>query len=171
MYCKSFLRVFFLLMICWVLLVWPFPGTPGILEKWMIGIALSAFVAYLEIRSIPAFPLYLPLSPRRVGWILYYAFRFFKLMFIANLDVAYRVLHPALPIKPGIVKVKTRLTNPLAQLVLANSITLTPGTLVVDMQSDGTLFVHWICVISDDEEVARKMIVEPFEQILVKIFE
>ena len=168
---RSFLRVFFLLLICWVLLTWPFPGTPGLWEKWILGITLSALVAYLEIRSLPEFPLYLPVSPVRFFWCLVYALRFFQLMVVANIDVAYRVLHPSLPIKPGIVKVKTCLKNPLARMILANSITLTPGTLVVDMDSDGFIYVHWICVTCQEEENARKIIVEPFEEILKKIFE
>ena len=81
------------------------------------------------------------------------------------------VLHPSLPIEPGIVKVKTRLKNPMARLFLANSITLTPGTLVVDMEDDGTIYVHWIKVVSQDPEIAAKYIVKPFEDILAKVFE
>ncbi len=171
MYLKSFLRVFFILMLCWILLIWPVPGTPGLVEKWVLGILLSALVAYLEIRTLPEFPLHLKLSPKRIFWLCYFVFRFFKLMLVANIDVAYRVLHPDLPIKPGIVEVKTSLTNPLARLILANAITLTPGTLVVDMTSDGTLYVHWIRVIDENPEVAGKIIIEPFEEILRKAFE
>jgi len=45
----------------------------------------------------------------------------------ANIHVAYIVIHPLLPIKPGIVKVKTKLKRDSALTMLANSITLTPG--------------------------------------------
>jgi multicomponent Na+:H+ antiporter subunit E len=171
MFLKSFFRIFGILFICWLLLVWPFKGSVGQAEKLYLGIVVCAFIAYLEIHTLPTFPLSFPLSPVRFFWFIYYIFRFIHLMLIANLDVAYRVLHPSLPIEPGIVMVKTRLKNPMARLVLANSITLTPGTLVVDMTDDGTLYVHWIKVISQDSDIAAQYIVKPFEDILAKVFE
>lgn len=92
--------------------------------------------------------------------------------FKANLDVAYRVMHPKLPIKPGIVKVKTTLKTDTALTFLANSITLTPGTLTVDIDKDNSvLYVHWINVKTEDVGSATKIIVERFEKILTKIFE
>lgn len=54
----------------------------------------------------------------------------------SNLDVARRVVSPEVRINPGIVEIKTRLKHPTYRLVLANSITLTPGTLTVDMMAD-----------------------------------
>ena len=94
-----------------------------------------------------------------------------KEMFIANLDVAYRVLHPKMPIKPGIIKVRPEVESDMGRLVLANSITLTPGTLTVDLTDDGYLYVHWINVKSDDTEQATKLIARRFEWFLQKIFE
>ena len=83
---------------------------------------------------------------------------------LANIDVAYRVLHPALPINPGIVKVKTNLKSDTALTFLANSITLTPGTLSVDIDKDkGFLYIHWIDVKAKDVEAATKIIADIFE--------
>ena len=90
---------------------------------------------------------------------------------IANLDVLYRVVHPDMPIRPGIVKVKTTLTNPAGRAMLANSITLTPGTMTVDMTDDGYLYIHWINVKSEDIEEATRQIVSKFEGVLRRIFE
>ncbi len=171
MFLRSFLRIFVVLNICWVLLVWPFSGSAGVSERWFIGFVVCFFVAYLEIRTLPQFPLVFPWSPLRWYWLFRFALRFLRLMLVANLDVAYRVLHPSLPIKPGIVKVKTCLKNPMARLILANAITLTPGTLVVDMDSDGSLYVHWICVLDEKPEIAEKYIIKPFEDLLYKAFE
>jgi multicomponent Na+:H+ antiporter subunit E len=92
-------------------------------------------------------------------------------MIMANFDVLYRALHPQLPIKPGIVKIKTRLKTASARVALANSITLTPGTMTVDLTDDGTLYVHWINVKSTDTEKATEYIAKPFEYFLSKIFE
>lgn len=90
----------------------------------------------------------------------------------ANVDVAYRVLHPQLPINPGIVKVRTALKSDTALTLLANSITLTPGTLSVDIDKEhGVLYVHWIDVKAKDVESATRIIVERFENILEKIFD
>lgn len=59
----------------------------------------------------------------------------------ANLQVAHLVLHPKLPIDPGLLRFRTRLQSKLGHIVLANSITLTPGTITVDL-TDGTYLVH-----------------------------
>ncbi|WP_045216440.1 Na+/H+ antiporter subunit E [Desulfonatronovibrio magnus] len=50
--------------------------------------------------------------------------------------VAYLILHPKMPINPMIVRFQTKLPNPLARVILGNSITLTPGTLTLDIQED-----------------------------------
>ena len=109
------------------------------------------------------------LRPGRILWFLaylpYLAFAIVK----ANLQVARIVVDPALPIRPGIVRVRTRLKSRIGRLALANSITLTPGTLSVDIQDD-ELFIHWIVVESDDLEGATRAIVADFERYLEKIF-
>ena len=76
-----------------------------------------------------------------------------------------------MPINPGIVKVKTRLKTESGIAALANSITLTPGTLTVDVTDDGFLYVHWINVKAEDIEGATELIARKFEFFLEKIFE
>ncbi|HHF98461.1 MAG TPA: hypothetical protein ENL39_03120, partial [Candidatus Aerophobetes bacterium] len=56
------------------------------------------------------------------------------------------------------------------RVALANSITLTPGTLTVDLTDDGYLYVHWINVKAVDVEEATKRIVKRFEPILKEVF-
>jgi multicomponent Na+:H+ antiporter subunit E len=63
---------------------------------------------------------------------------------IANLDVAYRTLHPKMPIQPSILKTKTRLKTELGRVALANSITLTPGTVTIDVDEEGQYIIHAI---------------------------
>ncbi|MDO9538487.1 MAG: Na+/H+ antiporter subunit E [Methanocalculus sp.] len=66
----------------------------------------------------------------------------------ANIDVAVRVITGN--VRPGIVRVRTGMKTDLGQLILANSITLTPGTLTVDIDdASGDLFVHLINVPDD----------------------
>jgi multicomponent Na+:H+ antiporter subunit E len=110
------------------------------------------------------------IQPVRYFWLLVYLVIFTWECIKANFDVAYRVLHPAMPIKPGIVKVKLELRSDLARTMLANSITMTPGTISVDIIED-TLFVHWIYVSSEDPEVYSQKIAGKFEKYIKKIFE
>jgi len=88
---------------------------------------------------------------KRIISSIKYIFKFFWEMAKANLHVAYIVIHPSLPIKPGIVKIKTNLTKDSAITVLTNSITLTPGTLTVDVNPETKdLYIHWIDVLSTE---------------------
>ncbi len=110
------------------------------------------------------------LHPKRYLYAVVYMFYFIYAMVKANLDVALRVINPKLPINPGIVKVKTRLKTNAGKLALANSITLTPGTLSVDVVGQ-YLYIHWIDVKSPDIETATQEIVKGFEKFLEVIFE
>jgi multicomponent Na+:H+ antiporter subunit E len=69
----------------------------------------------------------------------------------ANLRLAVIVLSPELPIRPGIVKVRTRLKSPMGRLLLANSISLTPGTLTIEMEGEW-LYVHCVTVEHTDAD-------------------
>ncbi len=86
----------------------------------------------------------------------------------ANVDMARRVLSPSLPIRPAVVEVKTRLKSDLGRLLLANSITLTPGTLTIDIKGDHIL-VHWVdCAPGTDLDTATAEIVGQFESHLLE---
>ncbi len=64
---------------------------------------------------------------------------------LANFDVAYRVLHPKMPIEPCIIEFDTSLRSNFALTTLANSITLTPGTITIDVEPErGRFLVHSI---------------------------
>ncbi|USS41167.1 Na+/H+ antiporter subunit E [Thermococcus aggregans] len=110
------------------------------------------------------------LSPKRVLYFIAYIPYFLWAMIKANLDVAYRVLHPKRPINPGIVECKTVLTNNVGKLALANSITLTPGTITLDVKGN-RYFIHWIDVKDESVEGASEKITKPFEKFLKVIFE
>jgi multicomponent Na+:H+ antiporter subunit E len=111
-------------------------------------------------------------NPFRYFWFIVYVPLFIWECLKANIDVAYRVIHPLLPIKPGIVKVTTGLKSETGLTFLANSITLTPGTMSVDLDApNGILYIHWINVQTTDIDKATERIVSRFERILAKIFE
>lgn len=111
-------------------------------------------------------------EPKRYLWFLIYVLVFSWECLKANLDVACRVLHPHLPIHPGIVKIKTNLKTETALTLLANFITLTPGTCSVDIDAEnGYLYIHWIDVKTQDVAEASRMIASKFERILKEVLE
>ena len=161
---------FVLAFIVWMMLTWPFADGEIDLQVTVAGLIASAVITVLFHEILPKEHLVF-ISPVRIFWVLVYLPVFFYYVMKANLDVVYRALHPKMPIKPGIVKIKTTLKTESGITALANSITLTPGTLTVDLTDDGFLYIHWINVKSDDIEEATKLIARRFEWFLKKIFE
>lgn len=147
------------LVVVWVLLAYP-------LEVAELGIAavIALFIALLPLGSESVFG-DIRLTPKAFLYALAYLGVFTLELTKANFDVASRVVQPALPIRPGIVEVRTKLSSRLGRLILANSITLTPGTITVDT-ADDTFYVHWIAVDTDDPEAATREIVRKFEPYL-----
>jgi multicomponent Na+:H+ antiporter subunit E len=161
---------FILAFVIWILLTWPIANGKIDVQFVIAGVIASVIAAILFHEMLPR-EHHIFISPVRIFWGLVYLPVFFYYVVKANLDVVYRALHPKMPIKPGIVKIKTNLKTDSAITALANSITLTPGTLTVDLTDDGYLYVHWINVKSDDVEEATKRISQRFEWFLQKIFE
>lgn len=163
---KTRIIFFILILIIWILL-----NLPVDKQNLIVGVIVS-FLATLFVGDFFTHRPHKLLHPLRYFWFLVYIPLFFWECLKANIDVALRVIHPRRPIKPGIVKVKTSLHSDTALTFLANSITLTPGTLTVDVDKEnGYLYIHWINVKSQDIETATRLIVERFEKILKRIFE
>jgi len=161
---RDFLYLFILLFIIWIALTSSFTW-----QELSTGIIISLVLSLFLYRRYSDLGLP-PLEGRRVAFFFIYLLVLFKEIIKANLDVAYRVLHPKMPIKPGIVVIKTELKQDLAKMILANSITLTPGTFTLDILGDN-LLIHWINVKTEDVDEATKIIGEKFEKYLRKIFE
>ena len=104
----------------------------------LVSILAAAFSARFFIHEKP-FYLW---NPKRFFSLLVYVFVFLWELTKANIDVARRALSPKLPINPGIVKIPTELTKDYSLSMLANSITLTPGTITMDIvdQDDKTYY-------------------------------
>ena len=154
---------FILLFLFWVLL--SFSLEPGFL---VVGALLTVLVVLLTSGKYPHREWLL--NPLRWLWLLVYIPYFLYYCIRANLDVAVRVIHPDVPIQPGIVKVRTTLKGEMAKTFLANSITLTPGTLTLDID-DQDFYVHWINIASQDAQKNTQEICGRFEPLLRRIFE
>jgi multicomponent Na+:H+ antiporter subunit E len=133
-----------------------------------LGVVLAGFLSIVFCRKCDVFREF-KATPKAFLYTFVYLLVFAVELIKSNLDVAARVINPKLPINPGIVEVKTRLTSPMGRMILANSITLTPGTLTVDIQED-RLFIHWIDVKAEGVEEATNAIVKRFEKYLEEIY-
>ena len=132
-------------------------------QEALAGLFVAALIPLLAWRQLALF------DALRPGlWLPWHLLRYLAVFLLtlvrANLDMARRVLSPRLPINPDTVEVRTALTSDLGRLLLANSITLTPGTLTVDVEAD-RLRVHWIDVSPGaDIDSATRAIAERLER-------
>lgn len=138
------------------------------LDVLIVGALASLLIAVLYPNGISFFTEFRATPEAFVAGLRYYGY-FFRELVKSNLRLTAIVLSPSLPIRPGIVKVRTRLKSRMGRLMLANSITLTPGTLTVEMDGEW-LYVHWTNVESDDIEAATSEIVAGFERYLEVIY-
>lgn len=159
-----YITIFILSLIFWLLLVFKIT-VPYLIVGSVAALLCTLFFGRFFIKNV-----YKLLQPQRYFWFIVYLFVFIWECIKANIDVAYRVLHPAMPIRPGIVKVKTTLKSELARTLLANSITMTPGTITVDIIGD-YFYIHWIYVRSEDPEVYTALIMGAFEKYIKRIIE
>jgi multicomponent Na+:H+ antiporter subunit E len=123
----------------YLLLSWS--GSMSIQEV-TIAFVLAAVLSYVASSwARPGFWSFRGLNPRKWGLFLRYVFGPFAVgLAQANWDVAKRVITGE--INPGIVKFDPRLKTDMGRMMLANSITLTPGTLTVDIDDEGIFYVH-----------------------------
>lgn len=130
----------------------------------LIGAVVSLLIALLYPNGLSFFTEFRFTPAAIVAGFRYYGY-FFKELFKSNLTLAGIVLSPSLPIAPAIVKVRTKLKSRMGRLMLANSITLTPGTLSVELEGEW-LYVHCVSVGATEVEAATAEIVSGFESYL-----
>jgi multicomponent Na+:H+ antiporter subunit E len=159
-----YIAVFILSLIFWLLLTFNLT-LPNLIVGSVGSLLCSAIFARYYFTGVRKF-----LEPHRYYWFTVYLFIFLWECIKANFDVAYRVISPSMPIKPGIVRVKTSLKSDFARMLLANSITMTPGTITVDLIGD-EFYIHWIYVKSDDPAVYTEIITGLFEKYIKKFAE
>jgi multicomponent Na+:H+ antiporter subunit E len=153
------LKLFATLFLFWVLLNGSLAlGTLG------AGVLVAAAITLVARESL-SFLSGWRWTPKSFTTTLLYIAYFIKELVKANLQIAFVVLQPKLPISPAIVRARTKLKEPVARLLLANSITLTPGTLSVELKDD-VLYVHWVVAAGTDPETATREIVAGFERYL-----
>jgi len=124
-----------------------------------IGVSFSIALLYTKLFTHKAFEFISPV------WFMVYLYILLKNLILSNLQISKRILSKDMKLSPAIVAVKTNLESDWKKLLLANSITLTPGTLTLDIKDD-TLFIH---VIEYHEGSNKENITKEFEDIIAKI--
>ena len=119
-----------------------------------LGLGSCTFVVAIALRMKIAdregHPIHLLVpSLRYIPWLLWAIVK-------SNIDVTRCILNPRLPISPTLVKVKAGQQSELGQAIFANSITLTPGTVSLDVEEDEIL-VHALTRESAEEVADGEM--------------
>lgn len=128
---KEKLTVFVVLLLFWVIMSGMFDAF-----HFSLGVICCALVAYFSTSLI--FPERLTSWTRGVIGMMKYSPWLFKEILVANIQVAQIILHPRMldKIDPHLIRFKTSLKRPLSRVTLAQSITLTPGTITVNIHED-----------------------------------
>lgn len=147
-----------LLSFIWVALTGTFT-----LEYFIFGFMLSYALMWI-ITTNRREDQYFKRGPKLVGFIFFFLYELVK----ANIQVAYDVITPKYYMKPGIIRIPLHAKTDLEITLLANLITLTPGTLSLDVSDDKkVLYVHAMYVRDRDEFI--RSIKNGFEKRLLEI--
>ena len=130
-------------------------------QELVVGLVVSLVTAWASLQISPGDP---GERPTLKNWLVYGPILFYEIV-LANIYIAKIVLSRKIDVNPGFVKIPTKLKSPRKKWFLAHAITLTPGTVTVDIVDDH-LIVHWINVEGDNPEEQGKIIKEQFEKAL-----
>jgi len=110
---------------------------------------------------------------KRLVYAIMYMFKYFTVIEAkAHYMVIKSILSPKPELKPSIVRIPYRVESDYSIVSIANSITNTPGTVVVDVDEENKYFyVHWLFTTTTEDEEARKKVSKEFEDWMLKIFE
>ena len=175
----AFCATFLLCLAVWLLITGEITGIWDGLDQgeWQVliaGTGVSLLVAAFSSRFFIHESAFYLLRPDRILLLLFYCLIVFPIALVkANLDMAFRALSPRKRIRPGIVKIPSDLISEYGLSMLANSITLTPGTITLDVvEEDGKhyYYVHWINTETEAPEKAGKAIKGGLEKWIGRIW-
>jgi len=130
--------------VLWVFVSGPAFTPVDLLGSFLVGVAVGFPVAYV-FRRLYEEEIEITQPITAVPYIVLYVLYFLKEIVIANVDVAYRVLVPGATLEPQVILVPLRVQTALGVTTIANSITITPGTVTLDHDPDeNALYVHMI---------------------------
>jgi multicomponent Na+:H+ antiporter subunit E len=120
------------------------PTLDAFLGQFLMGLAVGLPIAFLFRRFYDE-RIDLGQIIRAIPYVLLYVLTFSREVVVANLDVAYRVLAPGSTIDPEVILIPLRVQGDFGVTTIANSITITPGTITQDYDAEANaLYVHVI---------------------------
>jgi len=132
-----------LLFLLWIMLNGRFTADTGMLQIVIVGVAV-AVAAYWFAHKALGYTLKSELRIlKKMPVLIAYFFLLVKEIIVANFQMIKIVLRKKLDVHPVMVKIKVPLKTRLARVILANSITLTPGTITAELEDD-ELTIHCI---------------------------
>lgn len=166
----AFLSTFILCLAFWILITWNFS-----IQELAAGALVSLAVALFSGRFFIHEKAFWLANPAKLFGLIAYVFIFLWELIKANWDVAKRVYGGCVNVKPGIVKVPVDVKSDYGRSMLANSITLTPGTITMDIveEEDGQAYyyIHWIDVSAPSGAEAGEAIKGTLEKGVRRVFE
>lgn len=142
----------FLFGIIWVFVQGPPLHPEPLVGSLLIGLVVGFPTAFV-FRRLYGDTVDLPRSLRAIPYALLYALTFVREAIVASLDVTYRVLAPSVPIDSEVILIPLRVQTDLGVTTIANSITMTPGSLTLNHDpEENALYVHVIDG-SDPEDI------------------
>jgi len=159
---RKFISVFMALFLVWISL------TGFKAQELILGAAVSLILAaIISPKTVYSF------GKKDFMVLLRFIFLYLPLFFVklieSNIQMAKIVLSPKMNIKPGFVRIHTDMRSDLSRFILANSITLTPGTVTMDVLEDA-LLIHWVNVEGTREKEHYDAIAGDFENMLRRVF-
>ena len=128
-------------------LVWMFLNGDLYFSNFIEGFIISFIIIWLSSYATSSLE-YIKRIPKLIGFIFYFIYE----LILANLKVAYDIITPRHLMKPSIIAVPTDAETDLEITLLANLITLTPGTLSLDVSDDKKIiYVHTMYTSSEDD--------------------
>ena len=131
----------------------------------IVGFVLGFFILFF-VRRVAGGTSYLVKVRQTLGLIFFTVWE----LILANLRVAHDVMTPSYYMRPGIIAIPLDARTDLEITLLANLITLTPGTLSLDVSADRrVLYVHVMYIDNDDIEAVRRNIKDGFERRVLEV--
>lgn len=155
-------------------LVWMFLHTSYTVVTFLVGFVLGALIIFLVDLILGHRRVSAPREHKRFYLLrmliaLKLFFIFLGEMAMACFQVLLLVLRPQLNMRPGIIRVDIYLDSPMQISLLSNMITLTPGTLTMEIEQDNSaLFIHVLNIA--DTEAIKTRIKRKFEKNIWEVF-
>ena len=165
---SAVLSTFILCMLVWIVLTWSF-SLQELAAGVVVSLASALFVSRFFIHE-DAFRFF---NPVKLLNLIVYAGTFCRELVKANVDMA-KIVFGGCKVNPGIVRVPTGMKSDYGLSLLANSITLTPGTITVEVaeeEGENCYYIHWIDMTAESGEAAGEAIKGNLEKGTRRVFD